>query len=98
MTKTYKLPIGPAHVGLKEPVTAWLDIEGERIVDATVRPGAIHRGIEFMSRERNPVQVIFPSRTPRPWKTPPKSRCPCAVSTSVRWCWNWSAFTPTSCG
>lgn len=59
MTKTYKLPIGPAHVGLKEPVTAWLDIEGERIVDATVRPGAIHRGIEFMSRERNPVQVIF---------------------------------------
>lgn len=59
MTKTYKLPIGPAHVGLKEPVTAWLDIEGECIVDATVRPGAIHRGIEFMSRERNPVQVIF---------------------------------------
>lgn len=59
MSKTYKLPIGPAHVGLKEPVTAWLDIEGERIVDATVRPGAIHRGIEFMSRARNPIQVIY---------------------------------------
>ena len=59
MTKTYKLPIGPAHVGLKEPVTAWLDIEGERIVDANVRPGAIHRGIEYMSRERNPIQCIY---------------------------------------
>lgn len=59
MSKTYKLPIGPAHVGLKEPVTAWLDVEGERIVDANIRPGAIHRGIEFMSRERNPIQVIF---------------------------------------
>ena len=59
MTKTYKLPIGPAHVGLKEPVTAWLDIEGERIVDANVRPGAIHRGIEYMSRERNPIQNIY---------------------------------------
>ena len=59
MTKTYKLPIGPAHVGLKEPVTAWLDIEGERIVDAHIRPGAIHRGIEFMSRDRNPIQVIY---------------------------------------
>lgn len=59
MTKTYKLPIGPAHVGLKEPVTAWLELEGERIVDATVRPGAIHRGIEYMSRDRNPIQVIY---------------------------------------
>ena len=59
MTKTHKLPIGPAHVGLKEPVTAWLDIEGERIVDANVRPGAIHRGIEYMSRERNPIQNIY---------------------------------------
>ena len=59
MNKTYKLPIGPAHVGLKEPVTAWLDIEGERIVDANVRPGAIHRGIEYMSRSRNPIQNIF---------------------------------------
>ncbi len=58
-TKTYKLPIGPVHVGLKEPITAWLDIEGERIKNAVIRPGAIHRGIEFMARERNPIQVIY---------------------------------------
>lgn len=57
--KTYKVPIGPVHVGLKEPITAWLDVDGERIVDATIRPGAIHRGIEFMARERNPIQVIY---------------------------------------
>lgn len=55
---TYKLPIGPVHVGLKEPITAWLDIDGEKIVKATIRPGAIHRGIEYMARDRNPIQVI----------------------------------------
>lgn len=59
MSATYTIPIGPVHVGLKEPVTAWLDLEGERIVGARVRPGAIHRGIEFMARERNPIQVIY---------------------------------------
>ncbi|MDR2522613.1 MAG: nickel-dependent hydrogenase large subunit [Synergistaceae bacterium] len=59
MSTTYKVPIGPVHVGLKEPVTAWLELDGERIVGARVRPGAIHRGIEFMARERNPIQVIY---------------------------------------
>ncbi|MCF7936385.1 MAG: nickel-dependent hydrogenase large subunit [Synergistales bacterium] len=58
-TKSYKLPIGPVHVGLKEPITAWLDLDGERVVNATIRPGAIHRGIEFMARDRNPIQVIY---------------------------------------
>ena len=57
--KTYKLPIGPVHVGLKEPITAWLDIEGESIRNAVIRPGAIHRGIEFMARDRNPIQIIY---------------------------------------
>ncbi len=57
--KTYRIPIGPVHVGLKEPVTTWLDVDGERIVKATVRPGSIHRGIEWMARERNPIQVIY---------------------------------------
>lgn len=59
MEKKYKVPIGPVHVGLKEPITAWLDLEGEKIVGATVRPGAIHRGIEYMARDRNPIQVIY---------------------------------------
>ena len=57
-TTTYKLPIGPVHVGLKEPITAWLDLDGEKILSARIRPGAIHRGIEFMARDRNPIQVI----------------------------------------
>ena len=59
MSTTYTIPVGPVHVGLKEPVTAWLELDGERIVNARVRPGAIHRGIEFMARDRNPVQVIY---------------------------------------
>jgi len=57
--KTYTIPIGPVHVGLKEPITAWLQVDGERIVDVRIRPGAIHRGIEYMARERNPIQVIY---------------------------------------
>ena len=59
MSTTYTIPVGPVHVGLKEPVTAWLELDGERIVSARVRPGAIHRGIEFMARDRNPIQVIY---------------------------------------
>ena len=59
MSTTYKIPVGPVHVGLKEPVTAWLELDGERIVNTTMRYGAIHRGIEFMSRTRNPIQVIY---------------------------------------
>jgi len=59
MSTTYKLPIGPVHVGLREPVTAWLELDGEQIVNSTVIYGAIHRGIEFMSRTRNPIQVIY---------------------------------------
>ena len=57
--KTYTIPIGPVHVGLKEPITAWLQVDGERIVDVRIRPGAIHRGIEYMARDRNPIQVIY---------------------------------------
>ena len=57
--KTYTIPIGPVHAGLKEPITAWLQVDGERIVDVRIRPGAIHRGIEYMARERNPIQVIY---------------------------------------
>lgn len=44
MEKKYKIPIGPVHVGLKEPITAWLDLEGEKIVGATVRPGRFTGG------------------------------------------------------
>ncbi len=56
---TYTIPIGPVHVGLKEPITAWLNVDGERIVDAAIRPGAVHRGIEVMAQKRNPIQVIY---------------------------------------
>ena len=46
------------HVGLKEPITAWLDLDGEKIVGASVRPG---RSIEALidGQERNPIQVIY---------------------------------------
>ncbi|KXA95087.1 hypothetical protein AKJ65_02605 [candidate division MSBL1 archaeon SCGC-AAA259E19] len=40
------VPIGPLHPALKEPLRIKLETEGERIVDAEVELGHVHRGIE----------------------------------------------------
>lgn len=50
MTETRKpdisIPIGPLHPALKEPLRIKLETEGERVVDAEVELGHVHRGIE----------------------------------------------------
>jgi membrane-bound hydrogenase subunit alpha len=59
-TKTsYHIPIGPIHPALKEPVYFEFEIDGERIVDVDVKLGQVHRGIEWASRKRNPVQILY---------------------------------------
>ena len=59
-TKTsYHIPVGPIHPALKEPVLFEFEIEGERIVDVDVKLGHVHRGIEWASRRRNPVQILY---------------------------------------
>lgn len=60
-TKTsYQIPIGPIHPALKEPVHFEFEIEGERIVDADVRLGHIHRSIEWAGmNRRNPIQILY---------------------------------------
>lgn len=59
-TKTsYHIPIGPIHPALKEPVYFEFEIEGERIVDVDVKLGHVHRGIEWASRKRNPIQILY---------------------------------------
>ncbi len=40
------IPIGPLHPALKEPLRIKLHTEGERVVDAEVELGYMHRGIE----------------------------------------------------
>lgn len=59
-TKTsYHIPIGPIHPALKEPVYFEFEIDGERIVDVDVKLGHVHRAIEWASRKRNPIQVMY---------------------------------------
>ena len=56
---TYKIPIGPIHPSLAEPMTFNFEISGERIQSVDLAPGDNHRGIEFMGRNRNVVQIIY---------------------------------------
>jgi membrane-bound hydrogenase subunit alpha len=59
-TKTsYHIPIGPIHPALKEPVYFEFEIDGERIVDVDVKLGHVHRAIEWASRKRNPIQILY---------------------------------------
>jgi len=57
--KTYSIPIGPVHPSLEEPMTFNFEIYGERIEKVYLAPGDNHRGIEFMGRQRNPIQIIY---------------------------------------
>jgi len=56
---TYQLPIGPIHPALKEPVMFEFEIDGEKIIDANVRLGHVHRGIEWAGTQRNPIQILY---------------------------------------
>ena len=56
---TYSVPIGPVHPSLKEPITFNFEIYGEQIENVKLAPGDNHRGIEFMGRQRNPIQIIY---------------------------------------
>jgi NADH-quinone oxidoreductase subunit D len=53
------IPIGPHHPLLKEPLSYLLTVEGERVVDSSLRLGYVHRGIERLSQQRNYVQNIY---------------------------------------
>jgi NADH-quinone oxidoreductase subunit D len=52
------IPIGPQHPALKEPLSFLLTVEGERIVESTLRIGYVHRGLEGIFQNRNYVQNV----------------------------------------
>ncbi len=59
-TKTsYHIPIGPIHPALKEPVYFEFELDGEKIIDVDVKLGHVHRAIEWASRKRNPIQILY---------------------------------------
>jgi membrane-bound hydrogenase subunit alpha len=60
ITKTsYQIPIGPIHPALKEPVKFNFEIEGEKIINVDVELGHVHRSVEWASRRRNPIQILY---------------------------------------
>ncbi|KYK25391.1 NADH dehydrogenase [Thermoplasmatales archaeon SG8-52-4] len=56
---TYHIPIGPIHPALKEPVYFEFELDGEKIINVDVKLGHVHRAIEWASRKRNPVQILY---------------------------------------
>lgn len=54
-----KIPIGPQHPALKEPENFQLALEGERIMEAGMRLGYNHRGMEKACEQRSYIQDIY---------------------------------------
>ena len=55
----YIVPIGPQHPALKEPGHFEFTVDGEIVIDATVRLGYVHRGIEKAAESRTWAQVLY---------------------------------------
>jgi NADH-quinone oxidoreductase subunit D len=53
------VPIGPIHPALKEPERFLITVEGETVVDADIRIGHIHRGIEKLVESRTYIQNLY---------------------------------------
>ena len=52
------IPIGPQHPALKEPLSFLLTVEGEYVIDSSLRLGYVHRGLERLCQERTYVQNV----------------------------------------
>lgn len=59
MVKENLVPIGPFHPLLEEPEFFKFYVDGEKIVDADVRVGYNHRGIEKLAESKTYDQVVF---------------------------------------
>jgi len=54
-----KIPIGPQHPALEEPELFLLTVDGEEIVDAEMRIGYNHRGMEKSAEFRTFMQTLY---------------------------------------
>lgn len=57
MTKL-NIPIGPNHPLLKEPLSVMLTVEGEHVLESSLRLGYVHRGIEKLCQQRTYTQAV----------------------------------------
>jgi NADH-quinone oxidoreductase subunit D len=58
-TEEFIIPIGPQHPALKEPENFTIKVDGEYVVDAKIRPGYNHRGIEKAMESRTYIQNLY---------------------------------------
>ncbi len=56
---TFVLPVGPQHPALKEPTSFRFLVDGEYVVDADLRLGYNHRGIEKGCEDRSYIQCAY---------------------------------------
>jgi Ni,Fe-hydrogenase III large subunit len=59
MTTTYKIPVGPLHVALEEPMYFKIELQGETIAGVEITAGHVHRGIEYLTSKRNFMQNVI---------------------------------------
>jgi len=58
-SQKYIVPIGPQHPALKEPGHFEFTVDGEIVVDASIRLGYVHRGVEKAAENRTWTQVLY---------------------------------------
>ena len=58
-TGDIRIPVGPQHPALKEPEFFSFEVDGEKVIDADIRLGYSHRGIEKGCEERNYIQSLY---------------------------------------
>ncbi|MDH5686793.1 MAG: nickel-dependent hydrogenase large subunit [Candidatus Bathyarchaeota archaeon] len=56
---TIRIPFGPQHPALEEPINFIFEVEEEKVVNVTPRLGYIHRGIEKLAENRTYLQNVY---------------------------------------
>ncbi|MBS7637150.1 nickel-dependent hydrogenase large subunit, partial [Candidatus Bathyarchaeota archaeon] len=54
-----RIPFGPVHPALKEPVSLRVTVRREEILDVDLVLGHVHRGIEALAENRNLIQTLY---------------------------------------
>lgn len=57
--KTVKIPFGPQHPALEEPLNFIFEVEEERVANVKLRLGYVHRGIEKLAESRDYHRNVY---------------------------------------
>lgn len=59
MMSTIRIPFGPHHPALKEPLNFTFEVDDEKVVSVKLRIGYAHRGIEKLAEDRTYLQNLY---------------------------------------